>query len=283
MTIPFLKMNGLGNDFVVIDQRQQDYKLMPAQYAKIADRDHGIGCDQLILLEKTNETGDAKMRIVNADGSEVEACGNATRCVAGLLMRESGKETAIIDTIAGRLKAVVAKQENWISVDMGEPKFDWQDIPLSEEFFDTTRIELQVGPIGNPTLHTPSVVNVGNPHAIFWVKQDVNNYELDRLGPLLENHPIFPEAANISIAQVVADDKIIARVWERGVGLTLACGTGACAIAVAAARKRIALRSSTVQLPGGDLHIEWTNQNRIIMSGPWQQDYAGDIADSLIS
>jgi len=283
MTIPFLKMNGLGNDFVVIDQRQQDYKLTPDQYAKIADRDQGIGCDQLILLEKTNKTGDTRMRIVNADGSEVEACGNATRCIAGLLMQESGKETAIIDTIAGRLKAVAAKQENWISVDMGEPKFDWQDIPLSEEFFDTTRIELQVGPIGNPVLHTPSVVNVGNPHAIFWVKQDVNNYELDRLGPLLENHPIFPEAANISIAQVVADDKIIARVWERGVGLTLACGTGACAIAVAAARKRIALRSSTVQLPGGDLHIEWTNQNRIIMSGPWQQDYAGDIADSLIS
>lgn len=283
MTIPFRKMNGLGNDFVVIDQRETDHQLQPAQYMKIANRENGIGCDQIILLEKADQPADVTMRIVNADGGEVESCGNATRCIAALVMAETGKDQAVIDTIGGRLVARPAKQEGWISVDMGEPKFGWEDIPLSEEFYDTTRIELQVGPIDAPILHTPSVVNVGNPHAVFWVKQDVNSYELDRFGPMLEFHPLFPESANISIAQVVADDYIIARVWERGAGLTLACGTGACAIGVAAARKRLARRDVTVRLPGGELHIHWTDNNRIIMSGAWAQDFTGTLPDHVLS
>ena len=273
--IHFRKMNGLGNDFVVLDARAQAIAMDEDMARRIADREGGVGCDQLIMMAPSSRA-DVKMRIWNNSGAEVESCGNAARCIADLLIKETGKETVTIDTDGGMLISYGADGGN-ITVDMGVPRFGWQDIPLSEEFYDTRGIELQVGPIDNPVLHTPSVVNVGNPHAIFWV-DDVEAYELDRFGPLLENHPIFPEGANISLANVVARDHIILKVWERGAGLTRACGTGACAAQVCAVRKKFTDRTATVTLPGGDLVIEWRERDEhILMTGPVSYDFEGEL------
>lgn len=284
MNIPYIKMNGLGNDFVVIDQRHMNYGLSSSDVMSISNRQTGIGCDQLILLEKPTAKGaDITMRIINASGGEVEACGNASRCVAGLMMKETSKDVITIDTKGGRIIAQnTAGQNDWITIDMGEPKFDWQDIPLSEEFHDTRLIELAIGPYDAPVLHSPSVVNVGNPHAVFFVDKSVDDFELDKFGPLLEMHPMFPEGANISIANVMSDDFIKARVWERGAGLTLACGTGACAIAICAMRKNLVAKNTQVELPGGILRIEWLENNHILMSGAWSDDGKGIIHESLI-
>jgi len=216
------------------------------------------------------------MRIYNQDGSEVKACGNATRCVAALVAGESGRNNVVVETGAGLLLCEVNGER--VSVDMGEPKFDWQQIPLAEEFKDTNGIELQIGPIDAPVLHTPSVVNVGNPHAIFWVEDDPDDYDLEKFGPLLENHPIFPERANISLAQVLGPDEIKVRVWERGVGLTLACGTAASAVAVAGARRGLSDRAVKIHLPGGDLDLNWRiKDDHIIMSGPWELERRGEL------
>lgn len=275
--LPFLKMNGLGNDFVVIDKRATPVDLTPEMIRAIADRDTGIGCDQFITIERSPLGVDAFMRINNADGSEVNACGNATRCIASLLMAEAASSAATIETRAGLLIARTT-DDALISVDMGMPKFDWQDIPLAEEFRDTRAIELQIGPIDAPVLHSPSVVNVGNPHAIFWVDGDVEDYDLARSGPVLEHHPIFPEGANISLAHVTAPDALTLKVWERGVGLTLACGTAACAAAVCAARTRRTGRTVTVTLPGGPLRIEWRqSDDHILMTGPVETEFSGTI------
>ncbi len=272
--ISFRKMNGLGNDFVIIDARARAVTLKSEEVRKVADRDHGIGCDQLIILEPSDEA-DLFMRIFNADGAEVDACGNATRCVAWMIAEETGKKNPVIETNAGYLGTLV-KSADEVSVDMGKPKFDWQDIPLSEQFHDTRGIELQVGPIDDPVLHTPSVVNVGNPHCIFWV-DDLDAHDLGAIGPILENHPRFPEGANISLARIVNPEEIDARVWERGAGLTRACGTAACAIAVCAARKRLTGRQVRVRLPGGPLDIHWRDDNHIIMTGATEFEYAGEI------
>jgi diaminopimelate epimerase len=213
------------------------------------------------------------MRIDNADGGEVEACGNGTRCVGWLLMNETGRSTAAIETQAGLLNARPGAPGT-ISVDMGVPRLGWREIPLAEEFRDTRAIELQIGPIEAPILHSPSVANIGNPHAIFWV-EDVTAYDLGRFGPMLENHPIFPERANISLAQVTAPDAITLRTWERGVGLTRACGTAACAALVSAARTGRTGRSATVALPGGALTIEWDARDHVWMTGPAELEYSG--------
>jgi diaminopimelate epimerase len=279
--IPFVKMNGLGNDFVIVDARAVPVRFTPAQIARIAERSSGIGCDQLIVLEK-GDGADLFMRIYNADGSEVSACGNATRCVADLICRAAGKDEAVIETRAGRLRAWKGGGGQY-SVDMGTPKFDWQDIPLAEEFRDTRAIELQIGPIDDPVLHSPSVVNVGNPHAIFWV-DDVEAYDLARFGPLLENHPIFPERANISLAQVTSPETMILKVWERGAGLTLACGTAACAAVAAGARRKFVERTTRVSLPGGDLQIEWRESDgHLIMTGPVETEFTGTIGEDLLT
>ena len=280
--IPYLKMNGLGNDFVVIDARKNGIKLDSKQIARIADRNGGIGCDQLIIMEKADAGGaDIFMRIYNQSGGEVDACGNATRCIAALLAHELKRENVVVATNVGTLPAKV--EGDMVHVDMGEPLFGWQQIPLSEEFADTRTIELQVGPIDDPILHTPSVVNVGNPHAVFWVDRDPDDYELERFGPLLENHPIFPERANISLAQIVAPDEIKVRVWERGVGETRACGTGACAVAVSAARTARTGRLVNIDLPGGRLSINWRGKdNHVIMSGPWALDGEGVLPQELV-
>lgn len=273
-TIPFRKMNGLGNEFVVIDARTRKAGIGSDEARRIGDPALGPGCDQIIVLEPS-ASADVFMRIFNADGSEVGACGNASRCVAFLLSQESGSRKVTIETQAGVLGADVASTDE-IVIDMGKPRFAWDEIPLAEPFHDTTGIELQIGPIDAPILHSPSVVNVGNPHAIFWV-EDVDAYDLARFGPLLENHPIFPERANISLAQVKSRDRIKLRTWERGAGLTKACGTAACAAAVAAARKRLTDRKVTIELPGGSLLIEWTADDRILMNGPAELEYEGTL------
>ena len=278
--IPFQKMNGLGNDFVVIDLRSSAgagdaLRPKPDVLKKIADRDAGIGFDQFITLEDSSNA-DLFMRIDNADGGEVEACGNATRCVAGLLFQDGAETPARIETRGGLLEAIPGGAPSEISIDMGVPKFGWADIPLAEYFPDTRFIELQAGPADNPVLHSPSVVNVGNPHAIFWV-DDVMAHRLDLFGPMLENHPIFPERANISLAHVANPTHINLRTWERGVGLTKACGTAACAAIVCAARTGRTGRTATVTLPGGDLSMRWDDNDHIWMTGPWSLDYRGHL------
>lgn len=278
----YLKMNGLGNDFVVVDARTQKFAVTSDQVRAIANRDTGIGCDQLIVMEAPNMDGpDVFMRIFNAEGGQVDACGNASRCVAGYLAEQLGKDTIEIETNAGLLIGKIEGDQ--VSVDYGPPKFDWQLIPLSEEFGDTRGIELQIGPIDAPLLHTPSVVNVGNPHAVFWINDDPDNYDLHLFGPLLENHPIFPQRANIELAQVLGPDRIKVRVWERGVGLTQACGTGAMAVAVCAMRKNLVERNVIIDLPGGPLEVEWReSDHHIIMSGPWSVDGTGELPASLM-
>jgi diaminopimelate epimerase len=212
--------------------------------------------------------------IFNADGSQSSACGNGTRCIGWLESQRTGRRSLAFETKAGRLDVTVEGIDR-ITVDMGEPRFAWNEIPLAEPFHDTRGIELQIGPIDAPVLHSPSVVNVGNPHAVFWV-DDVDAYDLGRFGPLLENHPLFPERANISLAEVRSRGDIRLRVWERGTGLTQACGTAACASAVCAMRKRLTDRTVTVHLPGGPLVITWTDANRILMTGPVEHEYEDD-------
>ncbi len=279
--LPYLKMNGLGNDFVVLDARAREIALSRQQIVAISDRKTGIGCDQLIVMEPDAIEGvDVFMRIYNAEGGEVDACGNATRCIAALLADETGRNLVTIRTNAGML--ITRINGDLVTADMGAPHFEWDQIPLAEPFADTNGIELQIGPIDKPLLHTPSVVNVGNPHAIFWV-DDLDAHDLAKFGPLLENHPIFPERANITLAQVLADDRIRVKVWERGAGLTLACGTAACATAVAAARKGLTGRQVTVELPGGPLDIEWrVSDDHILMTGPWTLDGQGIIPPALL-
>lgn len=276
-SIPFIKMNGLGNDFVVIDSRATPIRLKEHEIARIGDRATGIGFDQMITLEGSPAGADVFMRIDNADGGEVSACGNATRCIGWLLMQEKGKDKAVIETRAGLLYASDAGEPELVTVDMGTPKFRWNEIPLAEPFHDTRAIELQIGPIDAPILHSPSVVSMGNPHAIFWV-DDVEAYDLERIGPLLENHPIFPERANISLAHVVDRETINLKVWERGVGLTRACGTAACAVGVAAARTKRTGRLTRISLPGGVLTINWrAEDDHVMMTGPVETEFRGVI------
>jgi diaminopimelate epimerase len=268
-------MNGLGNDFVVLDARTRALALGPEAVRAIADRKDGIGCDQIIAIEPSQQA-DVFMRIWNADGGEVGACGNAARCVAALVAAECGRPQVSIETESGVLGATV-NNDGSVTIDMGAPRFAWNEIPLAEPFHDTRRIELQIGPIDDPVLHTPSVVNVGNPHCLFFV-DDVEAHNLPRFGPMLEHHPLFPERANISLVQVVAPHALKVRTWERGAGLTRACGTAACAAAVAAARRELTGRKVRVSLPGGDLLIEWREgDGHVLMTGPYALDYEGTL------
>jgi len=276
-TVRFRKMNGLGNDFVVLDMRAHALALKAAQIAAIADRKRGIGCDQVIALEPS-EFADVFMRIWNADGGEVGACGNAARCVAALLVAERGSPHVMIETESGLLQATL-NQDRSVTIDMGAPRFNWDEIPLAEPFDDTRRITLQTD---DPELSAPSVVNVGNPHCIFFVS-DVEANDLGRLGPSLEHHKLFPERANISLAQVTGPGSLRLRSWERGAGLTRACGTAACAAAVAAVRRGLTGRVVTVTLPGGDLVIDWRkDDDHILMTGPFALDYEGTLPPELL-
>jgi diaminopimelate epimerase len=253
-------MHGLGNDFVIIDARDSEWQLSGPQAAAIADRQTGIGCDQLIVL-RPSAKADVRMQIFNADGSEVEACGNASRCVAKLI----GEETRI-ETEGGII--VGHATEDGAIVDMGQPRFGWDAIPLAYAM-DTLRI-----PVGWENLQDPTAVNVGNPHVIFFV-DDSADVELDRLGPMIEVDPLFPAKVNVNVAHI-ADGIIHLRVWERGVGLTRACGTGACATAVAAIRRGLATSPVQVRLPGGSLVISWREGEPIRMQGPTTYVFSGD-------
>jgi diaminopimelate epimerase len=272
--IPFRKMSGLGNEILVLDLRggaQPD--LSPSHVRAIAQRPRSQ-FDQMMVLGAARSAGtQAYVRIFNADGSEAEACGNGMRCIAWLEAERTGRSSLEFETKAGRLQVEVASRDR-ISVDMGAPKFGWRDIPLAQAFADTRAIALQVGPIDQPILHSPSVANVGNPHAVFWV-DDVAAYDLGRLGPMLEHHSLFPERANISLARVTAASAITLRTWERGTGLTRACGSAACAAAVCAARKGLTGRDVVVSLPGGAIDIHWGSDDRIRMTGAIEFGYDG--------
>ena len=273
--LTFTKMHGLGNDFVVLDARKHPI-LMDAGMARgISDRRLGIGCDQILIIEPATEEGaDVFMRILNADGGEVDACGNGTRCVAALVMAETGAEQVKIQTNIGILEAT-AGEEGYVAVDMGPPDLDGQAIPLAEEA-DTMALELSVGDLSDPV-----AVNVGNPHAVFFV-EDVNSVPLEELGPEIENHAMFPERTNVEIAQILPDGSIRLRVWERGVGITRACGTGACAALVAASRREFSPRHAIIILDGGALGIEWREDNHVVMVGPVASSFIGAIDPSLM-
>ena len=276
MGVSFFKMNGLGNDFVVVDARARKVSFSAEAARRIGDRHRGVGFDQLLSIEPGNGLGDVVMRIWNPDGSLAEACGNGTRCVADLLLSEMGKSVVKIAT-SGGLLACTRGADGRVSVDMGEPKLEWQDIPLAERM-DTRVLDIEVGPIGAPVLVGPSAVNMGNPHCIFFVA-DAEAHDLKKIGPMIEHHPLFPERANISLAQVKSKGEVRLRVWERGAGLTLACGSAACATAVAGARKRLTERTVRVVLDGGALDIEWRQDNHVLMTGPSELNFTGELSD----
>ncbi|YBV96035.1 diaminopimelate epimerase [Phyllobacteriaceae bacterium JZ32] len=270
----FARMNGLGNEIIVADMRGRSDHIAPAAAIALA-RDPATKFDQIMAIHDPKTPGtDYYIEIINCDSTQAQACGNGMRCVVQALAAETGRDRFAFETLAGILTAA-EHEDGLISVDMGRPRFDWREIPLAEEFADTSRIELQVGPIDAPVLHSPSVASMGNPHAIFWVDRDVWSFELEKFGPLLEHHPIFPERANISIAQVTANDALTLRTWERGAGLTRACGSAACAAAVSAARTGRTGRRVTVTVPGGPLEIEWRADDHVIMTGPAEFEFSG--------
>lgn len=278
-TVEFAKMNGLGNKILVVDMRgRPDAVTLAAAIALNADP--ATQFDQIMAIHDPKAQGtDAWIDILNSDGSKAQACGNGTRCVVQALAAETGKKAFTFQTVAGILNAV-EQADGTISVDMGKPVFEWDKIPLAEEFYDTSRIELQIGPIDNPVLHSPSVASMGNPHAIFWVDRDVMSFDLGRFGPLLENHPMFPEKANITLAEVTSPSSITTRTWERGAGLTLACGSAACATAVSAARTGRTGRDVTIKVASspnaGSLSIEWRERDdHVIMTGPAEWEWSG--------
>jgi diaminopimelate epimerase len=273
--LPFRKMNGLGNEIVVLDLRGRSDVITPEQAATIAGHSR-TGFDQLMVLYDADpvET-DAVVQIFNTDGSRAEACGNGMRCVALTVFEQTGRAEQTYETASGNLTVTMTDPDN-ISVDMGIPGLRSEDIPTRDPFHDTTGIELQIGPIDDPILHTPSVCSMGNPHAIFWV-DDVDAYDLGKVGPLLEHHPIFLEGANISIAQVESRTRTRIRTWERGAGLTKACGSAACATLVSAVRTDRMERRGEIVVPGGPLQIEWAEDGHVIMTGPAELEYQGTI------
>jgi diaminopimelate epimerase len=273
--VAFVKMHGLGNDFVIIDARKTAPDIGAAAARAIADRHRGVGCDQVLILEPPRAAEAAAfMRILNADGSEAEACGNGARCVADLLMRADSLSEIRIETAAGLLDATRAG-EGRVAVDMGEPRWEWQAIPLARNC-DTLHVPLSLGPLADPVC-----TSMGNPHATFFVA-DAEAIELAKLGPALERDPIFPARANIGIAQVLGAQRLRLRVWERGDGLTLACGSGACAALVAAARRGLTQRSAELLLDGGALAIAWRADNHVIMTGPVAVSFAGTLDPALL-
>ena len=273
--VPFTKMHGLGNDFVVLDARARPLAMNPGLIRGIADRRTGVGCDQLIVIEPpANGKADAFMRIYNADGGEVGACGNGARCVADVLLRERRTDRTTLATATEILEARRAGPDS-VTVDMGPARLDWREIPLAE-----ARDTLHVG-ISHGVLNDPVAVSMGNPHAIFFVP-DVAAVPLAEVGPGLEHHPLFPERTNVEAVQVLSPTRIRVRVWERGVGITQACGTGACAALVAANRRGLTERAADVVLDGGTLKIEWLVSGRVLMTGPVATSFTGVLdADRL--
>ena len=274
--LPFTKMHGLGNDFVVLDGRADPLRLDAARIRAIAERRAGVGCDQVIILgSPRNGEADAAMTIYNADGGEVEACGNGTRCVAAMLMGETGRDRAVVETAAGLLDAR-ADGAGGIAVDMGLARLDWRGIPLAEAR-DTLHLAVSAGPFADPV-----GVSIGNPHAVFFV-DDAEAAPIEAHGPAIEHHSLFPQRINVEAAQVRRDGTIRLRVWERGVGITRACGTGACATLVAAHRRGLSGRRATVILDGGPLVIEWRDDGHVVMTGPAAISFSGTLDESLLA
>ena len=273
--IPFTKMHGAGNDFVVLDLRRGGPEIDAAAAAALADRHRGVGCDQVIVIEKPRDPRTrAFVKFLNADGSEAGACGNGTRCVATLLAAETGETRLAVETISGLLAAEMLA-DGRVSVDMGAARTGWRDVPLAREM-DTLHVDLAAGPLADPVC-----TNMGNPHATFFV-DDAEAVDIQRFGPELEHDRLFPERANIGIASILGDGAIRLRVWERGAGLTLACGSGACAAVVGAARRGLIGRAADVIVDGGRLHIEWRGDGRVVMTGPVATSFEGTFDAALI-
>jgi diaminopimelate epimerase len=273
--IAFRKMHGLGNDFVVLDQRRDPHPIDAAAARALADRHTGIGYDQLLLIEPPHDTrAQVFMRILNPDGSEAEACGNGTRCVASLIATETGRDVVLLETVAGLLPATI-DGAGITTVDMGEPRFDWRDIPLARAV-DTLHVDLRRGPLADAVC-----TNMGNPHATFFV-DDAEAIDLAALGPSLEHDPLFPQRANIGIAELHDRKTMRFRVWERGAGITRACGSGACAAMVAARRRGLVDDRVTVRLDGGDLEIAWPGEGSVLMAGPATLSFEGTFDTALI-
>jgi diaminopimelate epimerase len=269
--LPFLKMHGAGNDFVVLDGRVRPVSFSATRARWIADRRLGVGCDQIIVIEVDAAGADAFMRILNADGSEAGACGNATRCVAALLAEETGARRVVIRTAAGLLPSEILGP-GLVEVDMGAPGLEWGDVPLSAAM-DTLHLKLAMGPVEDP-----AACSMGNPHATFFV-DDLAHLPVESIGPVLEKARIFPERANIGFAQVEERERIRLRVWERGSGLTLACGSGACAALVNAHRRGLAGRRAVMVLDGGELLVTWREDGHVLMRGPAVTAFAGQLPD----
>jgi len=273
--LPFIKMHGLGNDFVVLDARENPIELSVTQVQAMADRRTGAGCDQFIVMEPAKDaSADVFMRIRNADGNEVEACGNATRCIARIMMDETGKPEVTVETVVGLLHASEG-DEGTVTVNMGQARLNWDQIPTVEKC-DTLNMPVTVGP-----LEAPVGVNVGNPHAVYFV-DDADTVDLSAAGPHVETHPFFPDRINVEVVSKNDDGSLRMRVWERGVGITQACGTGACATLVAAVRRGlIAGRKADVILDGGPLTIEWLENGEILMTGPASLAFSGTFHPSV--
>ena len=277
----FRKMHGLGNDFVVVDLRGGQSAPDAALVRAVADRRRGIGFDQFISIEDDpSKEIAAYMGIWNPDGSRSGACGNATRCVGHLLMQESDVDTVRLRTDAGLLSCWSAPG-GLVRVDMGVPKLDWKDIPVAEAS-DTVRVDVKFGPIDNPALWGPGAVNMGNPHAVFFV-DDAENFPVDKIGPMVENHPMFPERTNVEFCTVEGRNRMRMRVWERGAGITQACGSGACAAVVAGVRRGFVDRKCVVMLDGGPLGIEWTERGPVMMTGPVALSFTGEIGPDIMA
>jgi diaminopimelate epimerase len=273
----YVKMNGLGNEIVIVDLRRAPRPIEAAEARAAARREP---YDQLMALYPARDGADASIRIYNNDGSEAGACGNGMRCVASLVGAETGKREMRFETAAG-LVSCWRDAGDLFTVDMGVPRWRWDEIPLAKEFPDTRAIELSFAPPGAPVLSSPAVVSMGNPHAIFWV-DDPSAYDLGAFGRQLEHHPMFPERANITLAATISRNRILIRTWERGAGLTKACGSAACATAVAAARLKRTGRTVTVRVPGGDLGVEWREQDdHVLMTGPAEYEHDGNFPAAL--
>jgi diaminopimelate epimerase len=274
--LPFLKMHGLGNDFVVLDARARPIALGAETARRIADRRTGVGCDQLLILEPARNGASARLTIRNADGGEVSACGNGARCIASLLLQETGAPAIAIETAAGPIRAA-ARSGGRVEVDMGQALLGWREIPLAREIADTAHLLVSMGPLSDPV-----GVGMGNPHAVFLVA-DAEAVDIERWGPQIERHSLFPERTNVEVCTVLARDRIRMRVWERGVGVTQACGSGACAALVAAVRRGLAERKAELVLDGGSLEIEWrADDNHVLLTGPVATSFSGTIDPSLL-
>ena len=274
--VPFAKMHGLGNDFVVLDGRVRPIRVSAAAAQAIGDRHTGVGFDQLIVLEPPRAAGaDVFMRILNSDGSEAGACGNATRCVVSKVLAEGGRDALVVETISGLLPANRTGSGE-ITVDMGPARLDWQDVPLAQAM-DTLAVPLGMAGLGDATC-----CSMGNPHATFFVP-DLDSVDMARLGPELEHHRLFPARANIGFAQIMAPGRIRLQVWERGAGLTLACGSGACATLVAAARRGLTGRKADILVEHGRLTIEWRADGHVLMTGPVATSFTGTLDPALFA